>query len=80
MRKGDFIRIDYVGKVSESNEIFDLTKDNASSIVLFSPGTKPRQTRIIQTNYISMREFDKKFDLPSINSGDFNTRVYARIV
>jgi len=28
MKEGDFIRIDYVGKISESGEIFDLTKES----------------------------------------------------
>ena len=30
MDEGDFIRIDYVGRVSESDEIFDLTKENVA--------------------------------------------------
>ena len=28
MKEGDFIRIDYVGRISESGEIFDLTKES----------------------------------------------------
>jgi peptidylprolyl isomerase/FKBP-type peptidyl-prolyl cis-trans isomerase SlyD len=28
MEEGDFIRIDYVGRISDSDEIFDLTKEN----------------------------------------------------
>jgi FKBP-type peptidyl-prolyl cis-trans isomerase 2 len=28
MKDGDFIRIDYIGKISESGEVFDLTKEN----------------------------------------------------
>jgi len=30
MKEGDFIRIDYVGRVSESGEIFDLTKESVA--------------------------------------------------
>jgi len=30
MEEGDFIRIDYIGKVSESDEIFDLTKESVA--------------------------------------------------
>jgi FKBP-type peptidyl-prolyl cis-trans isomerase 2 len=30
MEEGDFIRIDYIGKVSENGEIFDLTKENVA--------------------------------------------------
>jgi len=30
MDEGDFIRIDYVGRVSENDEIFDLTKENVA--------------------------------------------------
>ena len=30
MKEGDFIRIDFVGKISESDEIFDLTKESVA--------------------------------------------------
>jgi len=30
MKEGDFIRIDYVGRISESDEIFDLTKESVA--------------------------------------------------
>jgi FKBP-type peptidyl-prolyl cis-trans isomerase SlyD len=30
MKEGDFIRIDYVGRISESGEIFDLTKESVA--------------------------------------------------
>jgi FKBP-type peptidyl-prolyl cis-trans isomerase 2 len=30
MNEGDFIRIDYVGKISDSDEIFDLTKESVA--------------------------------------------------
>lgn len=30
MKEGDFIRIDYVGRISESGEIFDLTKEDVA--------------------------------------------------
>ncbi len=30
MKEGDFIRIDYIGKVSESGDIFDLTKERVA--------------------------------------------------
>jgi len=41
MNEGDFIRIDYIGKVSESGEIFDLTKESvAKEMGIFNPEFK----------------------------------------
>jgi FKBP-type peptidyl-prolyl cis-trans isomerase 2 len=41
MKDGDFIRIDYVGRISESREIFDLTKGNvAKKEGIFNPNVK----------------------------------------
>jgi FKBP-type peptidyl-prolyl cis-trans isomerase 2 len=41
MKDGDFIRIDYVGKISESGEIFDLTKEDiAKEKGIYSPDFK----------------------------------------
>lgn len=38
MKEGDFIRIDYVGRISESGKIFDLTKENvAKKEGIFNP-------------------------------------------
>lgn len=41
MKEGDFIRIDYVGRISESGEIFDLTKEDiAKKEGIFNPNVK----------------------------------------
>ncbi len=41
MKEGDFIRIDYVGKISESDEIFDLTKESiAKEKGIYNPNFK----------------------------------------
>jgi peptidylprolyl isomerase/FKBP-type peptidyl-prolyl cis-trans isomerase SlyD len=41
MKEGDFIRIDYIGKISGSEEIFDLTKENvAKKKGIFNPNFK----------------------------------------
>jgi len=41
MEDGDFIRIDYIGRVSESREIFDLTKEDvAKKEGIFNPDFK----------------------------------------
>ena len=41
MEEGDFIHIDYVGRISESNEIFDLTKENiAKENGIYNPNFK----------------------------------------
>jgi FKBP-type peptidyl-prolyl cis-trans isomerase 2 len=41
MKDGDFIRIDYIGKISESGEIFDLTKEDiAKEKGMYSPDFK----------------------------------------
>ena len=41
MKEGDFIRIDYVGRVSESNEIFDLTRESiAKEKEIYNPNFK----------------------------------------
>jgi len=41
MKEGDFIRIDYVGRISESNEIFDLTKESvAKDKGIYNPNFK----------------------------------------
>jgi FKBP-type peptidyl-prolyl cis-trans isomerase 2 len=41
MKDGDFIQIDYVGKVTESGEVFDLTKEDlAKEKGIYSPNIK----------------------------------------
>lgn len=41
MKEGDFIRIDYVGRISESDEIFDLTKESvAKEREIYNPNFK----------------------------------------
>jgi len=41
MKEGDFIRIDYIGRISESGEVFDLTKEDvAKKEGIFNPNSK----------------------------------------
>ncbi len=41
MKEGDFIRIDYIGRISESGKIFDLTKEDfAKKEGMFNPNSK----------------------------------------
>jgi len=41
MKQGDFVRIDYVGRIGESNEIFDLTKESiAKEKGIYNPNFK----------------------------------------
>jgi FKBP-type peptidyl-prolyl cis-trans isomerase 2 len=41
MKEGDFIRIDYIGRISESDEIFDLTKESvAKDKGIYNPNFK----------------------------------------
>lgn len=48
MKEGDFIRIDYVGKISESGEIFDLTKENmAKEKGIYNPNLSYKPVPII---------------------------------
>ena len=48
MKEGDFIRIDYVGKISESGEIFDLTKENiAKEKTIYNPNLSYKPVPII---------------------------------
>lgn len=48
MKEGDFIRIDYVGKISESGEIFDLTKESiAKEKDIYNPNLSYKPIPII---------------------------------
>jgi len=48
MKEGDFIRVDYVGKISESGEVFDLTKESvAKEKGIYNPNLSYKPVPII---------------------------------
>ena len=59
MNSGDFIRIDYVGKIKESGEIFDITKEDAAKQEgIYNPQFKYGPVPVI---------IDANFVLPGLN-------------
>lgn len=61
MKEGDFVRIDYTGKISESGEIFDLTKENlAKEKGIYNPKFKYGPVPIVIGANLVVRGLEKE--------------------
>jgi len=61
VKEGDFIRIDYVGKISESGEIFDLTRESvAKEKGIYNPNLTYKPVPIIVGANFVVKGLEKK--------------------
>jgi len=72
MQKGDFVRIDYVGKVKDTNEIFDLTNEEiAKKENVFIKGRKYKPIPIIVGEGFVLKGLDEQ--IMKMNVGERKT-------
>jgi len=61
MKEGDFVRIDYIGKISESGEVFDLTKESvAKEKGIYNPNLSYKPVPIIVGANFVVKGLEKK--------------------
>jgi len=61
MEKGDFIRIDYVGRIKDTREIFDLTNEEvAKNEKIFNPDVKYKPVPIIVGEKFVIKGLDEE--------------------
>jgi len=61
MKEGDFVRIDYIGKISESGEIFDLTKESvAKEKGIYNPNLSYKPIPIIVGANFAVKGLENK--------------------
>jgi len=69
MKEGEFIRIDYVGRIAESKEIFDLTREDvAKKEGIFNPNFQYGSVPIIVGGNFTVKGLDKA--LREMNVGE----------
>ena len=69
MKEGDFVEIEYIGRISQSNEIFDLTSEKlAKEKGIFNPRVKYGPVKVIIGSGMLLKPLDSK--LNNIKTGE----------